>query len=61
MEIEPMDRTEYGTVVLLVGYLATFAVAYVVDEMIVWIAWAALAVIVVGAVTIAFNRSKSAE
>lgn len=51
-----MDWTERGTIALLVGYLATLAAVLVIDEPIVWLAWAAATVVAVGAALVAYNR-----
>ena len=51
-----MDPSERATLAVLVGCGSALAVAYAVDEPIVWLAWAVATALVAGAALIAFNR-----
>ena len=51
-----MDRTERGTLALLVVAGSTLAMAYAIDDPLVWLAWAVATAVVTGAALIAFNR-----
>ncbi|WP_049921138.1 hypothetical protein [Halopiger djelfimassiliensis] len=54
-----MDRTERGTVGLVVGYAATLSLVAVVDESALWLAWAVTMTVLAGAALVRFNRSKT--
>ncbi|GAB3674249.1 hypothetical protein [Halopiger thermotolerans] len=51
-----MDRTERGTVALFAASLGTLAATAVIDDPVVWLAWASATAIVTGAALVAFNR-----
>lgn len=51
-----MDRTERGTLGLVVVYTVTLLCVTVLDEPILWLAWAAATVIVTGVALIVYNR-----
>ncbi|RQG92374.1 hypothetical protein [Natrarchaeobius chitinivorans] len=59
--VSRLDRTERLTLGLLIGYVATLTGVYVVDDPVVWLAWAVGAVLVAGWTMIAYNRSATAE
>ncbi|RQG98142.1 hypothetical protein [Natrarchaeobius oligotrophus] len=58
---DDIDRTERATIGLTAAYLATLSAVWLVDEPIVWLAWAIGAVAVSGAAMIVANRIRSIE